>query len=170
MSTLNWFKMASEVAVAFVGVELGGTGAVAAGIDVICQYGVWQAKSDTDSSDEMICGVRTFMCNGAELRLILVGVEAHMVAHDPPWPMRTDARPRVAFNVDGEVCRRTAVAANTNTLVIQSLTSDFLGDFALGSSMKADLTGHRRAVSLAGSGRTSAMAGCAAAAGRGLAS
>jgi len=160
MQKLMGFRNASLIALAIAGFQFSGTAAVA-DTQTIDQSGYWEAVTDTAPNGDAICGVRTHMRNGGELRLMVLDGGVHLVAHDPNWSMRADARPRVYVNVDGDVFRGNAVAADRTTLVVPGLTMSFLEQFIDGYSMDADLGGVRWTVNLRGSSRaTSAMVEC----------
>lgn len=151
-----------------IGLELAGNAPVG-GAEAIGQHGYWMAVSDTGTDGDAICGVRTQMTNGAELRLMRVGEEVHLMAYDPTWTMPEDGEMRVSIDIDGEVYRGRAVAANARTLVVCNLTPDFLEEFMNGMKLRADFGGAHWTVSLIGSSRaTSAMGDCMAAARRGF--
>jgi hypothetical protein len=170
MRTLTWLKNLTVNAVAIIGLELAGSAPVAA-TGAIGQYGYWVAVSDTGQDGDTVCSVWTQMTNGAELRLMVIGEEVHLVAYDPTWTMPTDGAARVSIDVDGEVYTGKAVATDPHTLVVQNLSSDFVEEFMNGMRMEADFGGARWTVSLIGSSRaTGAMGGCMAAARRGLVS
>lgn len=170
MQTIIWFKNFIVTAVTIVGLELAGSSPAGAA-ETIGQHGYWTAILDTGRDGQGICGVRTQMTNGAELRLVVIGDEVHLVAYDPTWTMPADGEARVAINVDGEVYNGKAVAADARTLVVHNLTADFVEDFLNGLTMEANFGGARWTVSLVGSSRAAiGMGGCVAAAHRGLVS
>lgn len=162
MRKLTWLKNLAVNAVTIIGLELAGSAPVSAA-EAVGQHGYWTTVSDTSGDGEAICGVSTQMTNGAELRLLVVGEEVHMVAYDPTWTMPADGEARVTIIVDGEVYRGRAVAHDAKTLVVRNLTPDFLEEFMNGMKMEADFGGARWTVSLIGSSRaTSAMGECMA--------
>jgi hypothetical protein len=168
MRTLTWLKNLTVNAVTIIGLELAGSAPVGA-TETIGQHGYWGAVSDTGSDGGAICGVRTQMTNGAELRLMEVGAEVQLVAYDPAWAMPADGAARVSIAVDGEVYHGKAVAADSRTLVVRNLSSDFLEEFMNGMKMEVDFGGAHWTVSLIGSSRaTSVMGQCMAAARRGI--
>lgn len=168
MPTLNWLKNLTVNAIAIIGLELAGTAPVAA-TETAGQYGYWAAASDTGKDGDTVCSVWTQMTNGAELRLMVMGDEVHLVAYDPTWTMQTDGAARVSIDVDGEVYTGKALATDPNTLVVQNLSADFVEEFMNGMRMEANFGGARWTVSLIGSSRaTSAMSECMAAARRRL--
>jgi hypothetical protein len=169
MRTITWLKNFIVTAVAIIGLELAGSAPVDAG-ETIGHDGYWSAIVDTGRDGDTICGVRTSMTNGAELRLMVLGDDVHLVAYDPAWTMPADGETRVAITVDGEQYRGKAVAADARTLVVRNLTPDFLEDFMNGRTLEANFGGAQWTVSLVGSSRAaSGMGGCVAAARRGLA-
>ena len=166
MSTLIWLKNLAVNAVTIIGLELAGSVPVGA-TETIGQHGYWAAVSDTGRDGDAICGVRTLMTNGAELRLMAVGDEVQLVADDPAWTMPADGAARVSIAVNGEVYHGKAVAADFRTLVVRNLSSDFLEEFMNGMKMEADFGGAHWTVSLIGSSQAaSAMGECMAAARR----
>jgi hypothetical protein len=168
MSTLSRLKNLAFNAVAIIGLELAGS-APASATEAVGQNGYWAAVSPTGNDGGAACGVRTQMTDGAELRLIVVGDEVHLVAYDPAWAMPADAAARVSIDVDGEVYRGSATAADPNTLVVRNLSPEFLEEFMNGRKMEANFAGARWTVSLIGSSRAaSAMAECVAGARRGI--
>ena len=168
MRKLTWLKNLAVNAVTIIGLELAGSAPVGAA-EAICQHGYWTAVSDTGGDGDATCGVRTQMTNGAELRLMRVGQEVHLIAYDPTWTMPADGETRVAIDIDGEVYRGKAVASDASTLLVRNLTPDFLEEFMNGMKMEADFGGARWTVSLIGSSRaTSAMGDCMTAARRGF--
>jgi hypothetical protein len=170
MRTFTWLKDIAFNAVAIIGLQLPGSASGAAA-ETMGQHGYWIAVSDTGPTGDAVCGVRTQMTNGAELRLLLVGDEVQLVAYDPTWAMPANGATRVSINIDGEVYRGRAMAADPKTLVVRDLSADFLDEFMNGMRMEADFGGAQWTVSLIGSGRaTSAMADCMAAARRGVTS
>jgi hypothetical protein len=170
MHKLAWLKTISAAAVTIAGLQLSGT-AANADTQVIDRSSYWEATTDPGPNGKTVCGVRSHMTNGAELRLLVVDDEVHMVAHDPGWSMRSNAALPVSVNVDGDVYRGRALATDPRTLLMQGLTMDFLQQFVDGISMTADLGGYRWSVSLIGSSRaTSAMVQCVTAARSGLVS
>jgi hypothetical protein len=170
MRKLTWLKNLAVNAVTIIGLELAGSAPVNA-TEAVGQHGYWTTVSDTGGDGDAICGVRTQMTNGAELRLMVVGEEVQLVAYDPTWAMPADGETRVSITVDGEVYRGKAVAYDAKTLVVRNLTPDFLEEFMNGRKMEADFGGAHWTVSLIGSSRaTSAMGECMAAARRGVTS
>jgi hypothetical protein len=170
MRKITWLKNLAVNAVAIIGLELAGHAPVNAA-EAIGQHGYWTAVSDTGTGEggDTVCGVRTQMTNGAELRLVRVGQEVHLIAYDPTWTMPADGETRVAITIDGEVYRGRAEAADANTLVVRNLTPDFLEEFMNGMKMEADFGGAHWTVSLIGSSRaTSAMGDCMPTAQRGF--
>jgi hypothetical protein len=178
MRTFTWLKNLAVNAVTIIGLELAGSAPVGA-TETIGQHGYWGAVSSTGSDGDATCGVRTQMTDGAELRLMVVGGEVQLVAYDPAWTMPADGAARVSIAVDGEVYHGKAVAADSKTLVVRNLSSDFLEEFLNGMKMEADFGGAHWTVSLIGSSRAaramgasgmgaSAMSECMAAARRGI--
>ncbi len=166
MRTMNGLKRMATAAAMAAGLHLWAA-MPASATETISQFGYWSAVADADSDGRPICGVRTQMTNGAELRLIVLNNAVHLVAHDPAWRLRRDGQARVAINVDGEVYRGTAQVADAQTLVVESLSTDFLAQFMDGNTMVADFGGVRWSVNLIGSGpATSAMGQCVATARR----
>lgn len=135
--------------------------APAAAADILAQSGYWQTVSDTAKDGTPMCGVRTTLSNGAELRLIVVDNTIHLVAFDPAWSLPKTGSADVAINVDHASYRGHAEVGGPRTLIIEGLTPDFLSRFIGGSKMEANFGGIRWSISLFGSsGATTAMAGC----------
>jgi len=148
-----------------------GLGAVqpASATATINQYDYWASVVDTDDDGDRICGVRTHMENGAELRLMVINGGVHLVAHDPAWHMRADTTANVTISVDDETYTGKAQAIDGQTLLVANLTMDFLQQFIVGDQMLANFGGVHWTVSLIGSSRaTNDMGSCIAAARRGL--
>jgi hypothetical protein len=170
MGTLTWFGRVMAAAVTVGCVELATLAPVGA-TETINQYGYWSVVTDTDDDGSAICGVRTAISNGGELRLMVIGNQVHMVARNPAWTMRGKGDLRIVLNVDGESYGGSASIVDPQTLVVVNLSRDFLADFMEGNNLVADFGSVRWAVSLAGSSRaTSAMGECVVAAQRGYAS
>jgi hypothetical protein len=170
MRKLTWLKNLAVNAVTIIGLELAGH-VPAGAAEAIGQHGYWVAVSDIAGDDDAACGISTQMTNGAELRLMRVGEEVHLMAYDPTWALPEDGETRVSIDIDGEVYRGRAVASGPSTLVVHNLTPDFLEEFMNGMKMEADFGGAHWTVSLVGSSRaTSAMGDCMAVARRGLVS
>jgi hypothetical protein len=170
MRTLTWLKNLAVNTVTIIGLELAGSAPVGAS-ESMSQHGYWGVVTTTGDDGRAICGVRTQMTDGAELRLIAIGEELQLVAYDPAWTMPADGAARVSIAVDGEVYHGKAVASDSNTLVVHNLSADFLEEFINGMKMEADFGGAHWTVSLIGSSRaTSAMGQCMAAASRGITS
>jgi hypothetical protein len=159
------------VAAALLGYLGLGTAQQAAADDTINQYGYWASVLDTTSDGHRICGVRTDLDGGAQLRLMVVGDAVHLVAHDPNWDLPDNATSRVMIVVDDQTFNGTAEVVDGQTLLVTNLTKDFLEQFVDGSEMLANFGGVRWSVNLVGSGRaTSDMASCIAATRSGLVS
>jgi hypothetical protein len=126
--------MVNEVTI--VGLELAGSAPASAG-EAIKQHGYWSAILHTGDNGAPVCGVRTQMTNGAELRLIVIADEVQLVAYDPAWTIPQNSAARVSIDVDGEVYRGSAVASDASILVMGSLTPDFLEEFMNGLRMEA---------------------------------
>ena len=170
MSKFTWFGRVMAAAVTIGCVEIATLAPVGA-TETINQYGYWSVVTDTDDDGSAICGVRTSMNNGGELRLMVIGNQVHMVAHNPSWTMRAKGDLPVVLNVDGESYGGSASIVDPETLVVVNLSRDFLADFMEGNNLVADFGSVHWAVSLTGSSRaTNAMGACVVAAQRGYGS
>jgi hypothetical protein len=150
-----------------------GLGAVqpASATATISQYDYWASVVDTDDDGQRICGVRTHMDGGGELRLMVIDGGVHLVAHDPGWHMRTDTTSDVTIDVDDQTFTGTARVIDGQTLMVVNLSRDFLQQFIDGDQMLVNFGGVRWTVSLIGSGRaTGDMGSCIAATRPGLVS
>lgn len=158
----NWRRyLAAATVLAALGV---GAAQPAAATTVISDYGYWTSVVDSDGSGQRICGVRTQMRGGGELRLMVIGGKVHLVARHPDWSMRSGETVRVAVAVDGDMFRGDANVLDGQTLVVMGLSRDFLDEFIDGSRMEANFGGVRWSVNLAGTSRaTSDMGACLAA-------
>ena len=137
----------------------------------IDEYGYWASTLDTDDAGHKVCGVRTRMDGGGELRLIVISGVVHLVVHDPQWHMRYGDSFHVAIDVDDDRFHGSGQAVDSQTLLVESLSDDFLGQFIDGSQMVANFGGVRWRVSLSGSSRaTGDMGSCLAIAKRALSS
>jgi hypothetical protein len=137
----------------------------------IAQHGYWSSVVDTTDDGHRVCGVRTRMGGGGELRLAIVNDDVHLVARDDRWHMRVGDTSRVSISVDGRIFSGNAKAIDGQTLIVASLADDFVSRFIEGDEMLADFGGVRWDVSLEGSSRvTGEMAACAAFARSGLTS
>ena len=135
----------------------------------INDYGYWASTLDTDSAGHQVCGVRTRMDGGGELRLMVINGAVHLIVHDPKWNMHYGDSFRVAIDVDEDRFRGNGQAVDSQTLLVESLSDNFLGQFIDGSQIVASFGGVRWRVSLAGSSRaTGDMGSCLAMAKGGL--
>jgi hypothetical protein len=140
-------------------------GQTAARADTIGQHGRWSVFADTTRDGGQVCGVRTALPDGAELRIVAADQDMHLVVYNPGWTIRTAGEAKVAISMDRDTYVGRAAVAGPNTLVVESLTTDFLARFMNGNTMIANFGGVRWAVDLTGSGRAAAaMAACAVAA------
>jgi hypothetical protein len=129
----------------------------------INDYGYWASTLDTDDAGRRVCGVRTRMDGGGELRLLVIDGAVHLVVHDPKWHMLYGDSFRVAIDVDGVRFEGSGQAVDSRTPLVESLSSNFLGQFIDGSQMVANFGGVHWRVSLAASSRaTSDMGSCLA--------
>jgi hypothetical protein len=141
----------------------------AAATSTITQYGYWASTLDTDDDGHRVCGVRTRMDGGGELRLMVIGGAVHLVAHDPRWHMRYGDSFHVAIGVDDGMFGGNGQAVDGQTILVKSLSNNFLGQFIEGGQMVANFGGVRWSVSLVGSGRaTGDMGACLGAIQRGF--
>jgi hypothetical protein len=139
-----------------------GTGAAFA-TATINEYGYWASTLDTDDFGHRVCGVRTRMDGGGELRLMVINRAVHLVVHDPKWHMHYGDSFHVAIDVDEDRFRGNGQAVDSQTLLVESLSDDFLGQFIDGSQMVGNFGGVRWSVNLAGSSRaTGDMGSCLA--------
>ena len=135
----------------------------------INEYGYWASTLDTDNSGRQVCGVRARMDGGGELRLLVIDSAVHLVVRDPKWHMHYGDSFHVAIDVDDDRFRGNGQAVDSQTLLVESLSGDFLGQFIDGSQMVATFGGVRWRVSLSGSSRaTGDMGSCLATVKRGL--
>jgi hypothetical protein len=140
------------------------TMAAGARADTIDTHGYWTSVVDT-VDQEQVCGVRTRMDNGAELRLLVSDGDVYLVAHDPRWHVPPRSQVRVTVSVDGSGYDGRATAIDGQTLVVQRLSDAFLDHFVDGNTMVADFGGVRWNVDLTGSSdATSDMIACVKAA------
>ncbi len=129
---------------------------------MIAQHGYWSSVVDTTDDGRHMCGVRTRMTNGGELRLEVIDDEIHLIAHDDRWHMMTNGTSHVTITVDGEDFTGDGKAVNGQTLVVASLTRGFIERFMDGDEMIANFGGVRWDVNLVGSSQVAAeMAACA---------
>jgi len=98
-----------------------------------------------------VCGVRTNMTDGANLRLMTVDNQVRMIAFNPYWTMRPGNTVAVTVSIDGDIFRGSASVVDGQTLVLPNLTRNFFGAFRDGDDMVADFGGIRWHVGLAGS-------------------
>jgi len=119
----------------------------------IHEYGYWASTVDTDDEGNRVCGVRTTMHGGGELRLMVIDGDVHLIAHDPDWNMtRNDTYP-VRIYLDKESFNGSGRAIGNDTLLVKNLSNHFLDRFIDGMQMSADFGGIRWRVSLVGSSR-----------------
>jgi hypothetical protein len=86
----------------------------------------------------------------------------HLVARDPAWHMTANNTVRVSISIDGDRFNGTATALDSQTLVVENLTEEFLDEFIAGQTMLADFGGVRWTLDLTGSSdATSDMIDCA---------
>ncbi len=150
-------------------VGLGARAASAA--TTIDDHGYWASTLDTDGSGHQVCGVRTRMDGGGELRLLIVDGAVHLVVHDPKWHMHYGDSFHVTIDVDEDRFRGSGQAVDSQTLLVESLSDDFLRQFIDGSQIVANFGGVRSRVSLSGSSRaTGDLGSCLASVKRGLSS
>jgi hypothetical protein len=127
---------------------------------VIDDHGPWQSTVDFVSGTKY-CGVRTMLDSGAELRLLVRGNEVDLVATDQEWNMRENAVSRMYFSIDGQRFTGTAIAISSTTLVLNSLTEEFVDDFIIGRSMVINFGNIRWNIDLTGTvGATADLLAC----------
>lgn len=133
--------------------------------ETLARPGSWSSFTATARDGRPVCGVRTRLPDGAELRIVADNEgDVHLIAHSPGWAIKIQGEARVSISMDRDIYVGAASVANSSTLVIESLTAGFLARFIHGTSMKADFGGVRWSVGLYGSGRAAAeMVTCATA-------
>jgi hypothetical protein len=109
----------------------------------INEYGFWASTVDTDDDGNRVCGVRTRMHGGGELRLLVIDGDVHLIAHDPDWNLRHGISFGVKIDVDDESHSGTGTPVDSKTLMVMNLSSDFLGQFIDGIEMVANFGGVR---------------------------
>lgn len=119
----------------------------------IHEYGYWARTLDTDDDGNRVCGVRTEMHGGGELRLMVIDGDVHLIAHDPDWDMHRGDTYAVRIFVDNESFSGTGRAVDSETLMVKNLSNHFLDQFTDGMQMVASFGGIRWRVSLVGSSR-----------------
>lgn len=160
MQTRISFRRIAATAALLAGLSLGAT--LPAGAATIGSYGYWTSVVNT-ADGQPVCGVRTQMNDGAELRLLVINDEVHLLARDPGWHMTTGDTSHVALNIDGHSFDGEGTAIDGQTLMVTDLTDAFITRFIGGTTMLADFGGVHWNVSLVGSGRaTGAMGACVA--------
>ncbi len=163
MNTMMSFRRIAAAA-ALLGTASLLTAAPAAAEDVLFSHALWTSVVYHDAG-QLVCGVRTRMDQGGEVRLRVIDDQVDMVVVDPAWHLQTGATYRVKISIDGEMFNGKASAANSEALVVGGLTERFLDYFIQGDSMLADWGGVRWDINLAGSGRaTDDMLNCVRAA------
>jgi len=148
-----------------------GTAAPTLATDTLETHGFWSSVVDTDRDGTRICGVRTRMESGGELRLLVIGDQILLAAYDSHWHMAADGNVRTTIAIDAAAYRGEAKAVDGQTLLVVGLTKSFVVDFMDGDLMVANFGGVRWRISLAGSAQATAdMAACVTAAGGDLTS
>jgi hypothetical protein len=122
---------------------------------------IWAAYAETGRTGDAVCGIRKALPNGAELRLVMAGQEVHLLARDPSWSLR-GAQTRVAVTIGRDTYVGVASVMAPDTLVVESLSADFMDHFMAAPSLKAEFGAARWHVDLRGSGDAAwSMADCA---------
>ncbi len=118
-----------------------------------------------------VCGVRTRMNDGGELRLEIGESGIDLVATDPSWDMTPGQTTRISIDIDGRRFNGKGNADSSTVLRVSDLTESFVDAFIVGDWMTATLGGVRWNVDLSGSAlATDDMVACASHAGSGWAS
>jgi hypothetical protein len=134
----------------------------AGGTTTIAEHGYWSTVVDMTDDGVRVCGVRTHMHDGGELRLEVIDNDIHLFAHDDNWHLARGGTTRVLITINGHGFTGTAKALDGQTLVIGSLTRRFVYAFMDGDELLADFGGVQWDVSLEGSRQaTGEMAACA---------
>ena len=157
MSFSGWLLRALAIAMIAVGICMA-LASFAHGKD---RSAGWSPFAEPGRDGNPTCGVRTILPSGAELILVAMGNDVQLVAHDASWALPA-GQARVMVIIGNEAYAGSARVADPQTLVVESVTGDFLRHFVSANAMTAEFGGVRWSVDLAGSGQAAwAMADCA---------